>query len=91
VKDNAEEATGDLFAQLLAEEEKAKADAAKKREKKQRNKVNRIAKAEGKDVEEVAKDLKLAAERKAKDEQEQRRRDAEAEAEADRLAALERK
>ena len=35
----------DLFAQLLADEEKANADIAKKREKKQRKKFNRIAKA----------------------------------------------
>ena len=47
MKDTADEATGDLYAELLAEEEKAKTDAAKRREKKQRNKVNRIAKAEG--------------------------------------------
>ena len=35
----------DLFAQLLADEEKANAIIAKKREKKQRKKLNRIAKA----------------------------------------------
>ena len=45
VKDKADEATDELLAQFLAEEEKAKADATKKLEKKQRKKANRIAKA----------------------------------------------
>ena len=67
--DKSKDAVNDLYDELMAEEEKAKEDRAKKAEKRKRNKVNRLAKTQNITAEEAAEELRLAAEKRAKEEE----------------------
>ena len=87
--DQSQSAVDSIYEELLAEERKAETDKAKRAEKKKRNKVNRIAKAEGLTKEEAEIALKKAQEERAREAELVVKREQEAEAEAERQAALE--
>lgn len=67
--DKSKDAAGDLLKALEAEEEHEQEAKSKKKDKKWRNKINKIAKAEGISTEEVEKRLKDEADQKKLDEE----------------------
>lgn len=86
--DQSQSAVDSIYEELLAEERKAETDKAKRAEKKKRNKVNRIAKAEGLTKEEAEIALKKAQEERAREAELVIKREQEAEAEAERQAVI---
>lgn len=78
--DQSKSVADQLFEELNAETRKAEEDKAKKSAKRHRNKVNKIAKAEGKTIEQVEQELKEKEEQKKREEELAAKREAEAEA-----------